>query len=410
MPLTDTAARKAKPTDKPRKLADSGGLYLLVAPNGGRYWRLDYRHGRKRKTLALGVYPDTGLKTARERRDEARKLLADGVDPGAQRKAQKTASVERAANSFEVIAREWYAKYSPSWTPDYGKHTLGRLERDVFPYLGGRPIAEITAPELLMVARRIEERGALESAHRAIRGCGQVFRYAVATGRAERDPSGDLRGALPPVRVRHHPSITDTKRIGELLRAIRGYQGSPVTRAALHLAPLVFVRPGELCRAEWAEIDLDGAEWRLPPAKMKMRALHIVPLSTQAVAILRELHPLTGHERYVFPGARDRSRHMSPNTIGAALGNLGYGKDEMTAHGFRSMASTLLNEQGWLRDAIERQLAHSERDGSRAAYNYAEHLPERRKMMQAWANSLDALAAGAKVVPIGTVVSEPCSA
>lgn len=400
MPLSDTAARNAKPTDKPRKLADSGGLYLLVHPSGGRYWRMDYRCGGKRLTLACGVYPDVSLKTARERRDKARRLLADGIDPGAQRKAQKAARTERAANSFEVVAREWHAKRLPSWSDSYQEHVLWRLERYVFPYLGARAIAEVNAPDLLAVVRRIEDR-ALDTAHRTLQNCGQVFRYAVATGRAERDPSGDLRGALPPRRSRHHASITDTKRIGELLRAIRSYQGSLVTICALRLAPLVFVRPGELRRAEWNEVDLDGAEWRIPAAKMKRQAPHVVPLSRQAVAVLREIQPLTGHGRYVFPGARGNGRPMSENTVNAALRYMGYAKEEMTGHGFRSMASTILNEQGWHRDAIERQLAHAERDEVRAAYNYAEHLPERIRMMQLWADYLDGLAAGANVMPIG---------
>lgn len=402
--LTDTAARNTKPGEKPRKLSDAKGLYLLIQPQGGKYWRLKYRYGGKEKKLALGVYPDVSLKDARDRRDAARKLLADGIDPGAQRKAQKSARTERSANSFEVVAREWHTKRSPGWSTTYSERVLWRLERYAFPYIGAQPIAEITAPDLLAVVRRIEGR-ALDTAHRTLQNCGQVFRYAVATGRAERDPSGDLRGALPPRRKRHHASITDTKRIGELLRNIRSYEGSPVTRCALQLGALTFVRPGELRRAEWSEIDLDGAEWRIPAEKMKMSAPHIVPLSTQAVAVLREIHLLTGHGRYVFPGVRSHDRPMSENTVNAALRYMGYGKDEMTGHGFRSMASTLLNEQGWHRDAIERQLAHAERNDVRASYNYAQYLPERRKMMQAWADYLAGLAVGAKVVPIGRAVS-----
>ena len=268
----------------------------------------------------------------------------------------------------------------------------------MFPWIGGRPIAEINAPELLVVLRRVESRGAIETSHRALQNCGRVFRYAVATGRAQRDPSGDLRGALTPVQERHHASITDPKKVGELIRAIEGYQGEFISKCALRLAPLLFVRPGELRKAEWTEIDLDGAEWRIPGARMKMRQQHIVPLPKQAVAILRELHAVTGEKRFVFPGARTTGRSMSENTVNAALRRLGYSREEMTGHGFRSMASTLLNELGWNRDAIERQLAHAERDSVRAAYNYAEHLPERRKMMQAWADYLDALARGAKVI------------
>ncbi len=400
MALTDTAARGAKPGDKPFKLADEKGLFLLVHPNGSKYWRLKYRFAGKEKVLALGVYPEVRLAEARDRRDQARKTLANGIDPSTVKRLSKQAVTLAHENSFEAVAREWFAKYSPGWAASHGDKIIRRLERDVFPWIGNRPIAEITAPELLAVLRRIETRGAVETAHRAHQNCGQVFRYAVATGRAERDPSQDLRGALPPTKERHHPSITDPKAIGALLRAADGYQGAFVTKCALRLAPLVFVRPGELRKAEWSEIDLEKAEWRIPAEKMKMRAAHIVPLSTQTLAILCELQPLTGASRFVFPGARGKNRPMSENTINAALRRLGYSKDDMTGHGFRRMASTLLNEQGWNRDAIERQLAHGERDSIRAAYNYAEHLPERRKMMQHWADYLDKLKAGAEVIPL----------
>jgi integrase len=390
MPLSDTAIRNAKPKDKPYKLSDEKGLYLLINQTG-KYWRFDYRFNDKRKTLALGVYPDTTLAVAREKRAEARTLLANDVDPSLNRKIQKAANAERSANSFEAVAREWFAKYSPNWVASHGDKILRRFERDIFPWIGKRPIADITAPELLSALRRIENRGAIETAHRVHQNCGQVFRYAVATGRALRDPSADLRGAIPPAKSRHHPSITDVNKIGELLRVIDGYQGSLITKCALKLAPLLFVRPGELRRAEWSEFDLEGAEWRIPAEKMKMREQHIVPLSTQALAVLRELYALTGSGTYVFPGARTNGRPMSENTVNAALRRLDYGSDELTGHGFRSMASTLLNEQGWHRDAIERQLAHAERDSIRAAYNYAEHLPERRRMMQAWADFLENL-------------------
>ncbi|OWW19197.1 tyrosine-type recombinase/integrase [Noviherbaspirillum denitrificans] len=400
MALTDTAIRNAKPKEKPYKLSDERGLFMLVHSNGGRYWRFKYRFGGKEKLLALGVYPDVPLKDARERRDDARRQVAAGIDPGLQRKAQKAAKVSCAANSFEAVAREWFAKYSPNWVDSHSSKIIRRFEKDIFPWLGNRPIGEISAPELLTTLRRIEGRRALETAHRALQNCGQVFRYAVATGRADRDPSGDLRGALPPTRPKHHASITEPKAIGAMLRTMDGYQGSFVTKCALKLAPLVFVRPGELRKAEWSEFNLDAAEWRIPAARMKMREQHIVPLSTQAVAILRELHALTGTGRYLFPGARTNGRPMSENTVNAALRRLGYKGDEMTGHGFRSMASTHLNEQGWHRDAIERQLAHAERDEVRAAYNYAEHLPERRRMMQAWADYLDGLAAGAAVIPL----------
>ncbi len=402
MALSDLRVRAAKGRERPYKLADGAGLYLLVKPDGGKYWRLKYRFAGKEKLLALGVYGKQGasLKDARVRRDEARKLLSDGVDPGLQRKSNKIAGAERAMNSFEAIAREWYVKFSPGWVASHSSKILRRLERDVFPWLGEQPIAEITAPELLAVLRRVESRGALETAHRAMQNCGQVFRYAVATGRAQRDPSSDLRGALPPTRQTHHAAIKDPQAIGELLRAIDGYQGALITKCALRLAPLVFVRPGELRRATWSEFDLDAGEWRIPAERMKMREQHIVPLSSQAVSVLRELQPLTRNSAYLFPGARSAKRPMSENTVNAALRRLGYTKDEMTGHGFRSMASTLLNEHGWHRDAIERQLAHAERDGVRAAYIFAEHLPERRKMMQAWADYLGALAAGGKVIPM----------
>lgn len=398
MALTATSIKNARAEAKPLKLFDGGGLYLLVNPNGSRWWRFKYRYLGKEKLLSFGTFPDISLKDARERRDEARKQLAAGIDPGEHRKARKSALAERGENSFEVVAREWFGKYSPKWAPGHSDKIIRRLERDIFPWLGGRPIADIKAAELLATLRRIEGRGAIETAHRAQQNCSQVFRYAVATGRAERDPTGDLRGALTPVTERHHASITDPRRVGELMRAIEGYRGSFITKCALRLAPLVFVRPGELRKAEWAEFDLDNAQWRIPAARMKAREQHIVPLSKQAVAILRELHPLTGEKLYVFPGVRSAGRAMSENTVNAALRRLGYAKDEMTGHGFRSMASTLLNEQGWHRDAIERQLAHAERNDVRAAYNFAQHLPERRRMMQAWADYLDRLARGADVV------------
>ncbi len=403
MALTATSIKNARAVDKPLKLFDGGGLYLLVNPNGSRWWRFKYRYLGKEKLLSFGTYPDISLKDARDRRDEARKQLAADIDPGEHRKAMKTTLAVRGENSFEIVAREWFAKYSPNWAASHSDKIIRRLERDIFPWLGGRPIAEITAPDLLATLRRIESRGAIETAHRAQQNCSQVFRYAVATGRAERDPTTDLRGALTPVKERHHASITDPKRVGELMRAIDGYRGSFITKSALRLAPLVFVRPGELRKAEWVEFDLDGAEWRIPATRMKAHEQHIVPLSKQAVAILQELHGLTGEKQHVFPGVRTNGRAMSENTVNAALRRLGYAKDEMTGHGFRSMASTLLNEQGWHRDAIERQLAHAERNNVRAAYNFAEHLPERRKMMLAWADYLDSLKAGAKVLPLKRV-------
>lgn len=376
---------------------DGGGLYLQVSPAGSKWWRWKFRFGGKEKCLSMGVYPDVSLKAARQKRDLARQQLAAGIDPGQVRKAEKI--TQAGAETFEVIAREWHAKFLANREKSHRDRVLRRFELDVFPWLRNRPISEIKAPELLTVLRRIENRGAQETAHRAMQTCGQVFRYAVATGRADRDPTGDLRGALPPPTEKHHASITEPKRVGALLRAIDGYDGAFVTKCALRLAPLVFVRPGELRQAQWPEIDLDKAEWRIPAARMKMREQHIVPLSRQAVVILREIEPLTsgGVEsrpnapRYIFPSARSRQRPMSNNAVLAALRRMGYAKDEMTGHGFRSMASTLLHEQGWNHQVIERQLAHAERNTVSAAYNFAEHLPERRKMMQHWADYLDAL-------------------
>jgi integrase len=394
--LTDSAIRGAKPREKPYKLSDGGGLYVLINPNGARWWRLKYRVEGREKLLSLGVYPDITLKDARERRDSARRLLVNGVDPSAKRRAEKSAQ----ADTFEAIAREWFAKFSTGWAATHSEKVLRRLELYVFPWLGSRSIRSITAPDVLACLRRIEARGTLETAHRTHQHCGQVFRYAVATGRADRDPCADLRGALPPATKQHLASITDVAGVGELLRAIDGYAGTQLARCALRLAPLVFVRPGELRGAEWSEFDLTAAEWRIPAERMKARVQHIVPLAPQALAILEELQPLTGTCRYLFPSARTFERPMSNNTLNAALRRMGYTTDDMTAHGFRSMASTLLNEQGWPRDAIERQLAHGERDDVRAAYNYAQYLPERRKMMNAWADFLDALRSGSNVVPL----------
>ena len=390
MPLTDTAIRNAKSREKQYKLSDEKGMYVLVK-KAGKYFRLDYRFGGNRKTLALGVYPDVKLQKAREKRDEARKLISNGVDPGQMRKATKAMQVEQSANNFEAVAREWFIKNSPSWAESHSKKIIRRFELYIFPWLGSRPISEITPPELLSVLRRIESRGILETAHRTQQNCGKVFRYAIITGRAERDPSADLRGALAPVKHGRMATVTEPKKIGELLRAIDGYEGTPVAQCALRLAPLVFVRPGELRHAEWTEIDLDNAEWRIPAEKMKMKDPHIVPLSKQAVIVLREIQPITGQGRYVFPSIRTNLRPMSENTVLAALRRMGYTKEEMSGHGFRAMASTVLHEQGWPSDIIERQLAHAERNSIKAAYNHAQHLPERRKMMQAWADYLDGL-------------------
>jgi integrase len=399
MALTGLQVKRAKATGKPYKLSDGSGLFLLVQPNGAKYWRMDYSFAGKRKTLAVGVYPNVSLSDARTRRDDARKLLANDTDPGAVKQAKKAAVVALAENSFEVVAREWLAKFSKDWKKSHTGTISGRLANDVFPWLGARPIGEITAPELLTVLRRIESRGALETAHRVSAICGQVFRYAIATGRAQRDTAADLKGALPPHRGKHLAAITDPVKIGKLIRDIEGYRGSFIVRCALRIAPMVFLRPIELSRAEWPEVDLDKAEWRIPAGKMKMKALHIVPLPTQAVAILRELHPLTGAGEYLFPNVRTSKLPMAGNTILAAIRSMGYTSDEMTAHGFRHMASTLLNEQGFNADAIERQLAHKA-SGVRATYNAAEYLPERRRMMQHWADYLGSIEVGTKVVPL----------
>jgi len=395
--LTDTAVRNAKPKDKPFKISDSGGLYLLVK-SIGKYWRMDYRFAGKRKTFAIGVYPKITLISARKKRDDAKRLLAEDIDPSIIKAINKQTKQHAAENTFKAIALEWHTKTSSTWAESTAHNIKRYLEKDIFPWLGNRVIKDIAAPELLAVLRKIESRGAHEKAQRCREYAGRVFRYAIATGRAERDPSGDLRGALTPVKVKHHASITDPKLIGGLLRAIKGFSGSYITKCALQLAPLVFVRPGELRHAEWSEIDFDKAEWRIPGLKMKMNEPHIIPLSTQAIEILRSINPLTGDGKYIFPGIRSAARPMSENTVNAALRRMGYEKDEMTGHGFRSMASTLLHEHGWPHEAIERQLAHAERNKVVAAYNYAEHLPKRIEMMQWWADYLDELAAGAKIV------------
>ena len=397
MALSDTTIRTAKPTIKDVKLTDGGGLYLLLKPNGSRWWRLDYRFGGKRKTLSMGVYPDVGLKAAREKRDEARRLLADGIDPGENRKIQKAARHERAGNSFEVVAREWFAKFSPNWAASHASKIIRRLERDVFPWIGGRPIAEIKASELLRAIKKAESRGVLETAHRAMQNCSQVFRYAVAHGLCERDPSGDLKGALPPVKGRHFAAITDPAGVAKLLRSFDEFKGSYTVLCALRLAPLFFVRPGELRQAEWSQIDLDAGEWSYTASKTD--TAHLVPLASQAVAILRDLFALTGNGRYVFAG-RDPGRPMSENTVNAALRRLGYDtQKDITGHGFRAMARTILHEE--LRFdpvVIEHQLAHSVPDALGTAYNRTKFLKERRLMMQTWADYLDKLKAGAQVI------------
>lgn len=401
MPLTDTAIRNAKPAEKPIRMFDGGGLYLEVSPKGGKWWRHKYRFHGKEKRLSHGVYPDVSLKLARERRDDARKLLAEGVDPSENRKAQKASTGEKAANSFEVVTREWLTKEAAKWTEGHADRVTRNFERDVFPWIGTKPIAEITAPILLSVVRRIEERGAFETAHRILGKCGQVMRFAVATGRADRDPSGDLRGALTTPKTNHLAAITEPTKVGELLRKMYGYEGTLIVRSALRLAPLVFVRPGELRKAHWCDIDLDSAEWRYIVTKTNTQ--HIVPLSTQAVEILRELQPLTGRGQFVFPSARNPrgDRPMSDNAILVAMRSMDIDKKEMSGHGFRAMARTILDEVlGFRPDFIEHQLAHAVRDPNGRAYNRTAHLPERKKMMQEWADYLDKLKMGAEVIAI----------
>ncbi|MDR1350576.1 MAG: integrase arm-type DNA-binding domain-containing protein [Zoogloeaceae bacterium] len=398
MTLSDTTIRAAKPAAKPYKLADEKGLYLHVQTNGAKYWRQKYRYEGKEKLLAFGIYPDIGLKEARERRDEARKLLANGADPGGVKRAQKAAREERAANSFETLAREWFEKWKTDKATSHTSKVIARLGRDIFPWIGGLPVGCITPPQVLEVLRRIESRGAIETAHRAKENISQVMRYAIATGRAERDPCPDLRGSLQTFRGKNFASVTDPQQAGALLRALDAFAGTYTVRAALLLAPLVFVRPGELRAAKWADIDLNRAEWKYFVTKTKTE--HLVPLSRQAVAILRELQPMTGQGVYVFPG-RNPTNCLSNVALLAALRRMGYDKDTMTVHGFRAMARTLLAEElHQASEIIEHQLAHRVPDALGTAYNRTKYLKERRVMMQLWADYLDKLKVGAEVIPL----------
>ena len=413
MALTELEIKKAKPVVKPYKLADGGGMYLLIQPTGSKLWRLAYRFAGKQKTLALGIYPDVSLSDARERREQARKLLANDVDPSELKKTQKTQGVADSVDSFGAVSSEWLTKQT-MWTPSNREKVESMLKRDLLPWLGNRSMSEITPPELLAVLRRIEARGAIESAHRAKGMCGQIFRYAVATGRAERDQAADLRGALPATKSKHHSAITDPKKAGALMRAIDEFTGGFIVLCALRLSPLVFVRSGELRGAGWDEFNLDDAVWTIPAERvdtvggervtaMKMAVPHLVPLSRQAVHILRELHPLTGGGRFVFPSARGQGRPMSENAVRVALRTIGYTNDEMTPHGFRAMASTMLDNLGYESKLIERQLAHDEPNAVKAAYKremWRMYMPERTAMMQRWADYLDILKAGAKVIPL----------
>jgi len=399
MPLTDTQLRNAKPSGKPQRFFDGGGLYVEISPAGGKLWRLKYRFQGKEKRMAFGIYPAVSLAKARKRRDAAKELMAQDIDPGLHRKIQRATKAEQAANSFEVVAREWFAKHSPTWAESHANKIIKRLENDVLPWLGARPIAQITAHEVLKVLRRVEGRNALDTAHRVHQNCGQVFRYAVATGRAERDPSADLRGALPPAKHEHFAAITEPKQVAELLRALDAFSGTFIVQSALRLAPLVFVRPGELRKAKWADIDLGKAEWRYLVTKTKTE--HIVPLASQAVEILTELRKLTGHRDHVFPG-RNPKKPMSDAAVNAALQRMGYDtKTEITGHGFRAMARTILHQElGIAPELIEHQLAHCVPDSLGTAYNRTKFIKQRREMMQTWADYLQQLKVGAKVLQL----------
>ncbi len=399
-PLSDMKIKTAKPAESEYKLADGGGLYLLVTTTGGKLWRMDYRYGDKRKTSSFGAYPTVSLSDARQMREDAKKLLENDVDPGEVKKAQRATRGEQNANSFEVVAREWHGKYANTWVASHAQHKLERLEKNVFPWIGKRPVAEITAPEVLEVLRLMESRGILDTAHRVRFECGAIFRYAVATGRADRDPVADLKGALPPVKNGHHSAPTEPKLVAPLLRAIDEFQGSFVVKCALQLAPMLFVRPGELRAAEWSEIDFDNAQWNIPAEKMKMKVAHLVPLSRQALKVLVELRSLTGHSKYVFPCHRSPLRCMSENAVNAGLRRMGFEKSEITGHGFRAMARTILDEVLHVRpDFIEHQLAHAVKDPNGRAYNRTAHIEARREMMQTWSDYLDGLKVGCKILP-----------
>lgn len=401
MALTDTFVRQVKHSGRAAgdKVSDGHGLYLHVTA-AGKYWRMAYRFAGKQKTLALGVYPAVSLAKARQRREQARELLADGVDPSAAKRADRAAAIAATEATFEAVARDWMAKTAAKRTNATQAKIKGWLEQNLFPFFGKMPIASIGPRDVLSVVQKAELRGAVETAHRLKQLCGQVFRYAVVTGLAERDVTADLSGALASKVKTHHSAITEPKAAGALMRSIHSYSGHPTTNAALKLAPLVFVRPGELRTAEWTEIDLTAEEWRIPAAKMKMDRDHVVPLSQQACAILKEIQPLTGHGRYVFPSIRTGERPMSENTINAALRALGYDQQTHTGHGFRAMARTIMDEVlGERVDLIEHQLAHAVKDTNGRAYNRTAHLPARKEMMQRWADYLDKLRQGAEIIP-----------
>jgi integrase len=406
MALTDVAIRNAKPRSKPYKMGDAFGLFVLIQPSGGKLWRFKYRFEGREKKLAIGTYPVIGLAEARRRRDQARELLAAGKDPSRERQREKLRTQVQAGNTFAAIAEEYCDKRKRDGQKAWAASTAARSEYLISLLkvpLGRMPITDIEPADVLAAVRKIERKGQLESARRTLQLAGAVFRYAVATARLSSDPTRDLRGALTAPTVTHYGAIIEPARVGELLRAIDGYEGQPITKLAMQLAPHVFVRPGELRHAEWNEFDLDGALWTIPAGKTKMRKDHLVPLSRQSIAILEDLHALTGPDGFVFPSIRSRKRPMSDNTINAGLRRLGYSTDEMTAHGFRAMASTLLNESGkWNPDAIERALAHGDSDRVRAAYHRGAHWKERVAMAQWWSDHLDRLRKGAEIVPIKT--------
>ncbi len=390
MPLSDAKARNAKPRLKPYKIADGDGLFLVITQSGSKYWRLRYFFGGKEKLLALGVYPDVSLADAREKRAQARKVLAAGNDPGEVKKETKRQDVIKRTNEFETIAQEWFQKREDEWATSYSVRLRKQIERHILPKLGNRPVAEITAPEVLEMLRVIEGRGTLETAHRMMQVTGQIFMYAIATGRAERNPVPDLRGALKTPAVKHHSYLTESE-LPDFLKKLESYDGGLLTKLALRLLLLTFVRSQEQRGAQWNEIDWNKAEWRIPAERMKMKQLHVVPLSKQAIAVLRELSQISGGRPHLFPNEHNSSTFMSENTMLYALYRMGY-HSRATGHGFRSTASTILNEHGFRADVIERQLAHGERNSVRAAYNHAQYLAERREMMQWWADFLDKIA------------------
>jgi integrase len=397
MPLTDISAKSAKPQEKNYKIPDEKGLYLLIHTNGSKYWRFKYRFAEKEKMLAFGVYPEVPLKEARDKRDAARKQIRDGIDPAKAKKENKRQRLLQTENSFESIAREWHSNQKPSWTEKYAIKSLRRLEADLFPAIGYRAITEITAPELLSAVRTIEKRGATYTAHVALQTCGQIFRYAISTGRAKHDLSADLRGALKTRKQEHYSSLAE-KDLPEFLQKLEAYDGDLQTKLALKLLMFTFVRTGELRGARWEEINFDKKEWRIPAERMKMREEHIVPLSNQAIAVLKELQPISCHWENIFPNRVKPMNIMSENTMLFAIYRMGY-HSKATPHGFRSTASTILNENSFNSDHIERQLAHAERNKVRAAYNTAQYLPERKQMMQWWADYLDrAVAGGGNVI------------